>query len=149
MCASASWFSLCRGGGNVDLPNFSTAMVQPTDFLPTPSQDNPITSLSMSSPPQETLGNYKRNKWERVLHDFPQFLRRKLVKWAQTQLISSNSDLDMCSQWFTSRPWHHLDSNILPSNKPPSLPLRFLPFRQISSSIVFCAWKLLHLIQTC
>lgn len=100
--------------------------MHPTHFLPTPSQDNPINSPSMSSTPQETLGNYKRNKWERVLFAFPQFLRKKFVQRAQKQQISSNCDaLDKCSQdidlWFESRSWHHLDCNVLPSNQPTSL----------------------------
>jgi len=113
---------------NVEIHNVSTSLVHPTHFLPTPSQDNSINSPSMSSTPQETQGNYKRNKWERVILDFPQFLRRKFVQRAQKQQISSNCDVfDMCSQdtdlWFESRSWHHLDCNALPSNQPTSLTL--------------------------
>jgi hypothetical protein len=111
---------VCSHLRNVEIPSFSTSLVHPTHFLPTPSQDNPINSPSMRSTPQETLGNYKRNKWERVLFAFPQFLRRKFVQRVQKQLIKSNCDaFDECSHdtdlWFESRSWHHLECNILPS----------------------------------
>jgi len=99
----------------------------------------------MSSTPQETLGNYKRNKWERVLFAFPQFLRTKFVQRAQKLQISSNCDaFDKCSQdidlWFESRSWHHLDCNVLPSNQPTSLPFTSCHFPRLLLPL-FCAFQ--------
>jgi hypothetical protein len=125
--------------------------VHPTNFLPTPSPDNPINSPSMSSTPQETLGNYKRNKWERVLYASPQFLHRKFVQPAQTQLLSSNGDaFDKCSQdielgsslvrGITWIPMYCLQT---------SQTLRFLSLRQTASPFVLRTWTPLQLVQIC
>jgi hypothetical protein len=134
---------VCSHLRNVEIHNCSTSLVDPTHFLPPPSQDNPINSPSMSSTPQETMGNYKRNKRERGFFDFPQFLRRKFVQRAQKQQISSNCDVfDKLSQnidlWFESLSWHHLDCNALPSNQPTSLTYVSCHFARLHLPL-FCA----------